>query len=339
MLGGDQLPDVSRGAAPTSTARRASESRASDPATQLRQRSGRGAPRPRDGAAGALGAVGDLEAEARGRGRCRDRRRGDQEGQRLRLRPDREHHANAARRPDLRGIRRGPVPRLPDDRPWIEGAQGDGAIAVVKHFAANNQEGFGGPEANSASPRTARQWINGKRDVVGDRRRSTSTSTSGPARGLLPPVRGGRQAGGRRGRDVRSQQGEWHARVPHRMLLTKVLRDEWGFKGMVLSDHNAAANTAQLLRNGLDFEPFPGTTYGPTQSGLHSAADRPRCMRSRIHVFRICERCSRTACSTARQRERPSRIDSRSTPGSPSRSKRRSRCSETSTDPAPQADS
>ena len=41
-----------------------------------------------------------------------DRRRGAPQGQRRRLRADGQHHANAAGRAHLRGLRRGPVPRL-----------------------------------------------------------------------------------------------------------------------------------------------------------------------------------------------------------------------------------
>src|SRR5439155_14958890 len=36
--------------------------------------------------------------------------------------------------------------------PWIDGAQAQGVVAVVKHFAANNQEGDGGPVTNLSAP-------------------------------------------------------------------------------------------------------------------------------------------------------------------------------------------
>jgi beta-glucosidase len=49
----------------------------------------------------------------------------------------------------------------------------------------------------------------------------------------------------------------------HGSLLNGVLKDEWGFPGFVLSDYGAAHNTVASLRNGLDFEPWPGAAYSP----------------------------------------------------------------------------
>jgi beta-glucosidase len=46
-------------------------------------------------------------------------------------------------------------------------------------------------------------------------------------------------------------------------LLNGILKQQWGFKGFVLSDYGAAHNTIASLQNGLDFEPWPGNVYGP----------------------------------------------------------------------------
>jgi len=46
-------------------------------------------------------------------------------------------------------------------------------------------------------------------------------------------------------------------------LLTGILKQQWGFRGFVLSDYAAAHNTVGSLQNGLDFEPWPGVAYGP----------------------------------------------------------------------------
>jgi beta-glucosidase len=45
-------------------------------------------------------------------------------------------------------------------------------------------------------------------------------------------------------------------------LLNGILKQQWGFKGFVLSDYAAAHNTVASLQNGLDFEPWPGAVYG-----------------------------------------------------------------------------
>jgi beta-glucosidase len=44
-------------------------------------------------------------------------------------------------------------------------------------------------------------------------------------------------------------------------LLNGILKHDWGFRGFVLSDYGAAHDTAASLKGGLDFEPWPGTTY------------------------------------------------------------------------------
>ena len=46
-------------------------------------------------------------------------------------------------------------------------------------------------------------------------------------------------------------------------LLNGILKQQWGFKGFVLSDYAAAHNTVASLQNGLDFEPWPAVAYSP----------------------------------------------------------------------------
>jgi beta-glucosidase len=172
--------------------------------------------------------------------------------------------------------------------PWIEGAQGQGAIAVVKHFAANNQEGYGGPEANTASPRTARRWIRGKRDIVGSRMTVDANVDQRTLHEVYFPQfeAAVRQADVGAVMCAHNKVNGTHA-CRNRMLLTKVLRHEWRFKGMVLSDHTAAANTAESLRSGLDFDPFPGVTYGPDAVNRALRSGHASMHEVRVHVFRI----------------------------------------------------
>ncbi|MCI4643857.1 MAG: glycoside hydrolase family 3 C-terminal domain-containing protein, partial [Hyphomonadaceae bacterium] len=49
----------------------------------------------------------------------------------------------------------------------------------------------------------------------------------------------------------------------HRQLLTGILRDEWGYEGVVVSDWGAAKSTIASVQAGLDLEmPGPGRHYG-----------------------------------------------------------------------------
>jgi beta-glucosidase len=171
---------------------------------------------------------------------------------------------------------------------WIEGAQKQGVIGVVKHFAANNQEGHGGPEANTASPATAHEWLAGDHDLIGDRRRVNVRVDQRTLHEVFYPHF---EAAIRRA-DVgavmcaHNKVNGIHA-CRNRGLLTRVLRNEWGFRGFVLSDYGAARNTGTSLRNGLDFEPFPGEVYGP-EAVKATLADGEATMRDvRTHVFRI----------------------------------------------------
>jgi beta-glucosidase len=171
---------------------------------------------------------------------------------------------------------------------WIEGAQEQGVIAVVKHFAANNQEGYGGPEANTASPATAREWLAGDHDLIGDRRRVNVHVDQRTLHEVYYPHF---EAAIRRA-DVgavmcaHNKVNGTHA-CRNRGLLTRVLRNEWGFRGFVLSDYGAARNTAASLRGGLDFEPWPGDTYGPEAVKAALVEGEVTMRDVRMHVFRI----------------------------------------------------
>jgi beta-glucosidase len=171
---------------------------------------------------------------------------------------------------------------------WIKGAQDHGAIAVVKHFAANNQEGYGGAEANTASPRTAREWIAGKHELAGDRKRVDVNVDQRTLHEIYYPhfEAAIKEADVGAVMCAHNKVNGIHA-CRNRTLLTSVLRNEWGFKGIVLSDHTAAGNTAGSLRSGLDFEPFPGTIYGPPAVNAALDGGHVTMRNVRLHVFRI----------------------------------------------------
>jgi beta-glucosidase len=138
---------------------------------------------------------------------------------------------------------------------WIQGAQAQGVIANVKHFAANNQEGQGA--AVPGAPVGA--GANGNRLTV-DARVDERTLHE-----IYLPQFEAAVKEGRAGTVMCSYNrlnGQYACENRH--LLTDILRGEWGFNGFVLADYGAAKNTGDSLKNGLDFDPFPGIAYSPT---------------------------------------------------------------------------
>lgn len=118
--------------------------------------------------------------------------------------------------------------------PYIQGLQSNNVAACVKHFALNNQE-------------FQRNWVN----VNIDDRTLYEI--------YLPAFRMAVQEGG--AWSVMSSynlyQNEW---VSHnRRLLTDILKKEWGFDGVVISDWGAVHETEGAAHAGLDLEFGTGT--------------------------------------------------------------------------------
>jgi beta-glucosidase len=130
---------------------------------------------------------------------------------------------------------------------WIQGAQSTGVIATVKHYVANNQEG-----QNGAPPIVA---LNGGRQVV-DARVDERT-----LREIYFPQFEAAVKQGHTGALMCSYNkvnGTYACENPHTLL--QVLRGDWGYKGIILSDYGASKDTAGNLNNGLDFVPAEGET-------------------------------------------------------------------------------
>jgi beta-glucosidase len=113
--------------------------------------------------------------------------------------------------------------------PWIRGMQAQKVAACVKHYALNNQE-----------------WERGTIDVEVDERPLREIYL----RGFEAAVREG---------GVLTVMGAYNKfRGQHACendyLLNKVLKGEWGFQGLVMSDWSGTHDTRDAARNGLDLE-------------------------------------------------------------------------------------
>ncbi|MEA2480640.1 MAG: beta-glucosidase [Thermoleophilaceae bacterium] len=166
---------------------------------------------------------------------------------------------------------------------WIEGAQDQGVIANVKHFAANNQEGYLGPAANDNSPS---EPVGGA--LVGGRMTVSVEADERTLREIYLPQFEAAVKEGNVGSVMCSYnrlRGQYACENQH--LLNDVLKGEWGFKGLVLADYGATHSTAAQLSNGLDFEPWPGYSYG--SEAVTSAVASGQATQAQVdeHVHRI----------------------------------------------------
>lgn len=126
---------------------------------------------------------------------------------------------------------------------WVRGAQSEGVICTVKHFAGNESE-------------------YGKRlvDSVIDERTLRELH-------LLPFELAVRE-GGALGIMAAYNRLNGHYCADNEWLLRDVLREDWGFEGLVVTDWFAFARTEAALRAGLDLEmPGPGRAFGPALAG------------------------------------------------------------------------
>jgi beta-glucosidase len=152
--------------------------------------------------------------------------------------------------------------------PWVKGAQARGVITSVKHFAPNNQEGYGGGRADRARPgdrlvaigtlvsEGSRMQVN----AVVDRRTLHEV--------YFPPYEAAVRRGGSGSVMCAYNRLNDHHGCESAYLQQHVLRDEWGFDGFVVADYGGVHDTGRSIRNGLDFEPWPSLLYNPASIEL-----------------------------------------------------------------------
>ncbi|MEP6481411.1 MAG: glycoside hydrolase family 3 C-terminal domain-containing protein [Rhodoglobus sp.] len=115
---------------------------------------------------------------------------------------------------------------------WVEGIQARGVGASLKHFAANNQETNRMTVSAEVDERTLREiYLPAFERIVKGEQPWTVMCSYNRING------------------VAASENHW--------LLTEVLRDEWGFEGVVVSDWGAVEHRVAALEAGLDLD-MPG---------------------------------------------------------------------------------
>ncbi|KQY07547.1 beta-glucosidase [Mycobacterium sp. Root135] len=126
----------------------------------------------------------------------------------------------------------------------VDGVQSRGVGASLKHFAANNQETDRMRVSADVDPRPLREiYLRAFQRVVEDARPWTVMCSYNRVNGVY------------------ASEDRW--------LLTTVLREEWGFDGVVVSDWGAVDDRVRALAAGLDLE-MPGSR-GRTNAQLVAA--------------------------------------------------------------------
>lgn len=115
----------------------------------------------------------------------------------------------------------------------VNGLQSEGVAACLKHFAVNNQEDY-------------RFWVN----AVADERTLREIYLASFEYALMFCKPKAIMCSYNKVNGVYASENRW--------LLTDILRDEWGYDGIVMSDWGAVNNRAQGVWAGLDLE-MPGS--------------------------------------------------------------------------------
>jgi len=112
---------------------------------------------------------------------------------------------------------------------YVRGMQSQRVVAVCKHYACNNQENGRGENDVRVADRPLYEFY-------------------------LPHFRAAVMEGGALGIMAAYNKVNGHHCAANRRLLREILKDEWGFKGFVVSDWGACHETIGSINAGLDVE-------------------------------------------------------------------------------------
>jgi beta-glucosidase len=171
---------------------------------------------------------------------------------------------------------------------YIEGVQGEGVAACAKHFVANDQE----HERTTIDVRVDERTL---REVY-----------------LRPFEASVRDGGVRTVMAAYNYVNGEHA-CSNAKLLQRILKDEWGFDGVAMSDWDAMKDTVAPARHGLDLEmPGPGRWWGDSKlsaavrDGKVDEADLDDKVRRVLHLLAWRDRLpGRTATAGEKSVDRP----------------------------------
>jgi beta-glucosidase len=140
----------------------------------------------------------------------------------------------------------------------IDGIQAEGVIADANIYVANNQEGQD-PTGQLGQPPMP---LGG--GTVGNRLTVNALVDERTLREIyLPPFEAAVKDAGVGTVMCAYNRVNGVYNCENGDLLKGVLERDWGFPGFVLSDYGATHDPVASLRNGLDFEPWPGLAYSP----------------------------------------------------------------------------
>lgn len=151
---------------------------------------------------------------------------------------------------------------------YVKGVQSKGVGVSVKHFAANNRENQRFTSSSNISERALREiYLAQFERIVKEAHPATIMCSYNKINGTL-----------------NSQ---------NQCLLTEILRNEWGFEGLVMSDWGAVADHIAALKAGLDLE-MPGKGEASTQEIIDAVHDgrlqESTLNRSALRVLRMAHR-------------------------------------------------